>query len=165
MPRSKEIGVASLSGRDAGAMLNRAQQRVLTVTMQRLERVLAEQEQLLQPELPLVLNERIADVDESEAADLRALADAARRELSEIATLCGLDSRRQSTRRLLQATLSTLWADLEDTRPGKLRGYGEVTPEAISNLGPPIDRLIALVDAMQVVLAQDTVDEDGESRS
>ena len=164
MSQSRDLEVPSLGENEPGAMLNRAQQRVVTVTMQRLERVLAEQDSLLRPAPALALNERILDVDDATAAELRALAEDARRELREIAVLCGLAPTRQSTRRMLQAALSTLWADLEDTRPRKLHGYGEVSPEALSNLGPPIDRLIALVDAMQSALAVDGTQEQGGSQ-
>lgn len=137
---------------EATIMLNPAQRRVVLITLQQLERALADQEHLLQPEEPLTLKRRVLDIDADAAATLRSLAAAARREIQQLAGVFGFQSVEESTRRILQVTLSVLWADLEDTRPQKLLGYGEVDPAAASQLEPALERLIALVQAMQSVL-------------
>jgi hypothetical protein len=135
--------------------LNVAQRRVVLVTLQRLERALADQEQLLRPEAPLSLNQRVLDVSRQTAATLNALSDEARAAIEGLARQFGLPASKESVRRILQGTLSVMWADLEDTRPEKLRGYGPVDPSAAAELAPVIDRLIALVQAMQSAIEQD----------
>ena len=134
-------------------MLNEAQERSLTITLRLLERTLADQERLLvDPSPPLVLTNRVRDVDEAAAARLFSLSADAQREIHEIMAAYGLRPARESTRRILATALSVVWADLEDTRPKKLRGYGEVSPELIESLGPRIGQLIELVQAMQQLL-------------
>lgn len=133
-------------------MLNNAQQRVVSTMLQRLERILADQERLLNPEPPLSLNQRVLDIDDVSIEQLRSLTVQAGGEIRQITRICGIRPTRESVRRTLQGSLSVLWADLEDTRPQKLIGYGGVSPEAMAMLGPPIDRLITLVRAMQAAL-------------
>lgn len=95
--------------RDAETMLNPAQHRVVAVTLRRLERMLADQRRLLEPEAPLVLSERILDVSDDVAAELRSLTAEVLREVQEIASLCGLRTVQESTRRMLQGALSVQW--------------------------------------------------------
>ena len=139
--------------------LNAAQRRVVLVTLQRLERALADQEQLLRQEVPLALNQRVLDVSPSTVSTLRALSEQAGSELKRFAMLLGLSPSKESVRRILEATLSVMWADLEDTRPEKLRGYGAVDPAVAAQLGPIIDRLIGLVQAMQSALDEEQAGE------
>jgi hypothetical protein len=46
------------------------------------------------------------------------------------------------------AEFSPQWSDLADTRPRKLRNYGELHPRANEILGPQMQELIELVLAI-----------------
>jgi hypothetical protein len=133
-------------------ILNDAQHRVVSTTMRRFERVLGDIGQLLEPEPPVLLSERVYDIDSETEATLRSLMATAEQEIAVIQPLCGLQRAADSTRTLLQTTLSGVWSELEDTRPEKLVGYGAVDQETRAALGPPIDRLIMLVHSMQAAL-------------
>lgn len=109
---------------------------------------------MLQGEPPRLLSQRSLDVSRQGAAELQRLASEAQQEIGVIASLCHLAPVKESARSILLGKLSVLWADLEDTRPEKLRRYGAVDSEAITALGPHLDRLISLVLTMQAELAR-----------
>ncbi len=99
---------------------------------------------LYQSSLPLSNGER---------EEMQALVNAARQEIAALAERLQLDATEEDGRRSAAAHLSYVWTILEDIRPTKLRRYGEVDPDLHESLGPGLDRLIALMLALERLLA------------
>ncbi len=53
--------------------------------------------------------------------------------------------------RTIVSEFTLLWSDLEDSRPQKLRAYGDINPLAKTILGPRIQQLIDLALAIESV--------------
>ncbi|HUL15330.1 MAG TPA: hypothetical protein VLV88_04990 [Terriglobales bacterium] len=59
-------------------------------------------------------------------------------------------------RRVLDAELSSLWVDLQDCRPDRMKGYGQpFSPEAQKRLESTIEDLLAQIEAMRMTLLED----------
>lgn len=134
-------------------LLNESQRRSLGVTMRRVElAVWRLEERLARAEPPDLVLTRFTNEpsDEQRSALLRLIAEV-RREIAQIAEDYNLEVNEENVVRSIMGEFSLLWADLEDTRPQKLRRYGPVRSQAIETLGPPVQRLIQLVLAIDRV--------------
>jgi hypothetical protein len=60
----------------------------------------------------------------------------------------------QSAASILQGNLTVSWANLMDTKAGKLRRYGEVHPELSSMLDPDIQNLAEIAFHLSTMLGQ-----------
>ena len=128
--------------------------RVLAVRFSRLEKQMNEVEGLLAaPSEEGVFSRCVNSISAEEKSQLSKLIRDAREELEAVSQVLCLDFSEQSSRGRVQSLLAFAWSDLEDTRPEKLAGYGQMSPEAASFLSPRVRRLIKLVRAMSSVLS------------
>ena len=128
--------------------------RVLGVRFSQLEERLSEIERLLTVHSEESLfGRRVDRISAEEKSELTKLLGEAREELRDMDQVLRLDFGEYSNRAQVQSLLAFAWSDLEDTRPQKLAGYGQVPPEAESFLSPRIQRLIDLVLTMSSVLS------------
>jgi len=105
-----------------------------------------------------------AQLSEQQMTRLATLERATLEQLSHARDVFGLEPHHEDARQGLYSAFSLLWADLEDTRPEKLRRYGAVDPDAQEQLAPQVMRLLELNQAFISTLGKEQSDEDS-SRS
>ncbi len=153
MPELREdTGPHSARGRYA-YLLNESQRRSLAVAVRRVELAVWRLEQRLTQEQPpdLALTRFTNAPDSGQCASLLRLIAEVRREVFRLAVDYDLEVGEENFLRSIMGEFTLLWADLEDTRPEKLRRYGSVNPQVNEMLGPPIQRLIQLMLAIDSV--------------
>lgn len=111
-----------------------------------------------------ILLSQDARISEQQLARLEALERATLEQLAQARDRLGLEPYHEDVRQSLYSAFSLLWADLEDTRPEKLRCYGPVDKDAAKQLAPQIARLLELNQAFISTLGEEQPDED-RSRS
>lgn len=131
-------------------LLNESQRRSLAITLRRVELAVWRLEDRLMRGDPhdLVLTHF---TNAPSPVQKEAFLHVARRVRAEIATLATeyqLEGNEEDFLRSVIGEFTILWSDLEDTRPQKLRRYGTVNPQAEDVLGPPVQRLITLMLAL-----------------
>lgn len=134
-------------------LLNGSQRRSLTITLRRVElAVWRLEERMAQPSPPrLILTRFTNPPDPEQQTAFLQLTRRVREEIAQLAFDYDLEVGEENMLRSVMGEFSLLWCDLEDTRPQKLRRYGAVHPQAHDALGPPIQRLIHLVLAIDRV--------------
>jgi hypothetical protein len=135
------------------SLLNANHQRVLAVTLRRLELAAWRlEEQIKRGEPPHLLLTRFTGVPTpQQQTALLALLSQIRREVADLAMEYDLAVHEESLVRAIASEFIAFWCDLEDIRPRKLRDYGDLHPQAEAVLDPPLQRLIALTTAVQDV--------------
>lgn len=130
--------------------------RVLSVRLSQLEERLHEIQNLIHAEFHNpVLARRVDTISSDEKRKLGKLIGQVRNILAMLAETLRLEPAEQSNRALAQSLLALTWSDLQDTRPEKLVGYGQMSEEASSFLSPHIEHLIELVREMSSVLSRE----------
>jgi hypothetical protein len=131
-------------------LLNENHRRVLSTVLMRLELATWRLEERLQHETPpsLALTRFTGIPDAGQRAELLQLIALVRQKLAQLTRDYDLEAREDDLTRIIQAEFSLLWSDLEDTRPHKLRNYGELHPRAKDILGPQMQELIEMVLAI-----------------
>jgi len=132
--------------------LNQYQLASVTVSLRLLERALAQIEDLLVKPGGGVLYQTRMDISDAQRTQVLSLIEQARDLIHVLVGTFGLRAEVVSASQVAKALLSQVWADLEDTRPTKLRRYGDVAPELDCTLGPQVDKLIGLVVAMMALV-------------
>ncbi len=132
--------------------LNSHQQRVLNSTLVHLERRLLSLEHLLQAGEQGILIRRTGQLSDATQQRVLALFEQIRQEISTLAALQDLPGTEENICATLAGTAAVLWADLEDIRPQTLHRYGAVDPALEATLGPPIERLIQGVLAIEALV-------------
>jgi len=134
-------------------LLNESQRRSLTITLRRVElAVWRLEERMAQQSPPQLILTRFTNPPNSEQqAALLQLTRRVREEIAQLTFDYDLEVGEENVLRSVMGEFSLLWCDLEDTRPHKLRRYGAVHPQAHDTLGPPIQRLIQLMLAIDRV--------------
>lgn len=131
------------------SLLNESQRRAVATVLRRVELAVWRLEERLKHAAPrLILTRYTHPPDTWKRHELLRLIEEVRREIAVLATDYALDVQEEDLSRSIQAEFTLLWCDLEDIRPQKLRNYGEVHPQAAVALGPPVQRLIALILAI-----------------
>jgi hypothetical protein len=64
----------------------------------------------------------------------------------------GLERRRQDLRRMLVAELSQIWTTLENCRPRRMKGMGEVPAAAAEPLERDLERMLQVLEEIRRVL-------------
>ncbi len=132
--------------------LNAHQRRALNSTLAHLERQLLSLEHLLQGEEQGILIRRTGQLSPATRQQLLALFEQLRQEISALAASQALPGTEENMRATLVGTITVLWADLEDLRPHTLNRYGAVDPTLEATIGPPIERLIQGVLAIEALV-------------
>jgi hypothetical protein len=144
------------------SLLNANHRRVLASTLRRVELAAWRLEEQLgrsvSPEL--ALTRFINPLSAPQRAALLRLTQQVRQEVMQLASDYCLDVAEDDLSKVIKAEFSLLWSDLEEVRPQKLRNYGTVDPQAQAVLGPPVQRLIKLMLAINDVASekQDVID-------
>ncbi len=140
----------STSRRQQG--LNSHQQRTLNSTLVHLERLLLSLEHLIQAGEQGILIRRTGQLSLATQQRVLALFEQIRHEISALAAAQALPGTEENIRATLAGTTAVLWADLEDIRPQTLHRYGAVDPALEATLGPPIERLIQGILAIEALV-------------
>ena len=142
-------------------LLNENHRRSLATVLRRVELAAWRLEDRLTRETsPHLALTRFTDPpDSAQRAALLRLVKHVRQEVVKLAADYRLEVAEESFVRNVMGEFTLLWCDLEDSRPQKLRRYGEMHPQAGDVLGPQIDRLIALLLAIDGVASgkQETI--------
>lgn len=135
-------------------LLSENHRRVLSTTLMRIELAVWRLEERITRETPpaLALTRFTDTLDAHQRAELLRLIAQVRQHITQLTQDYGLEARQDDLTRTIMAEFSLLWSDLEDTRPKKLRNYGELHPRAIEQLDPQIQQLISLVLAIDQVV-------------
>jgi len=137
--------------------LNVNQRRAVSVTLRLLEERLADIERAMEGSEQGILYRRIARFTPKQREQMRLLITAMREEIRGAATQFHLIVEEQSAARYVIGTLSMSWESLEETRPRKLKAYGEVDPALEETLEPILQRLIQLLfDLEDAALGEDS---------
>ena len=134
-------------------LLNESQRRSLATVARRVELAAWHLEERLLRETPpqLALTRFTDPPDSARRIALLHLVNRVRQEVATLATDYHLAVAQESFVRSTMGEFTLLWCDLEDSRPQKLQRYGAINPQADEVLGPPIQRLIELMLAMNDV--------------
>ncbi len=129
--------------------LNQYQRRSLGVTLRLLEKALDDIEALLAADHQGLLYAVHTELTPELEMELRQLSGNVRALLAELAQRYQLPVQREDGLRIISARLSSAWENLEDSRPRKLRRYGQLDPEVAEELEPQVEALTRLVLAME----------------
>jgi hypothetical protein len=132
--------------------LNGHQRRALNSTLAHLERQLLHLEHLLHTDDHGILVQRTGQLSPATRQQLFTLFGQLRQEISALAVSQALPGAEENMRARLIGTTAVLWADLEDIRPQTLHRYGAVDPALEETIGPPIERLIQGVLAIEALV-------------
>jgi hypothetical protein len=134
--------------------LNSHQRRALNSTLAHLERHLLNLEHLIQADEQGILIRRTGQISPATRQRLLILFGQLRQEISTLAAAQALPGTEENIRATLMGTTAVLWADLEDIRPHTLTRYGAVDPTLEATLGPPIERLIQGILAIEALIKE-----------
>src|SRR6266516_1833146 len=134
-------------------LLNENHRRSLATVLRRVELAAWRLEDRLTRETPpqLALTRFTDPPDSAQRTALLRLAKHVRQEVAKLAADYRLEVAEESFVRSTVGEFTLFWCDLEDSRPQKLRRYGEMHPQADEVLGPSIQRLIELMLAIDGV--------------
>jgi hypothetical protein len=136
-----------------GNLLNESQRRSLAITLRRVELAVWRLEDRIARGDPdnLVLTHFTHAPSAAQKEALLHVARQVRAEITSLAAEYQLEGSEEDFLRNVTGEFTLLWSDLEDTRPQKLRRYGTINPQAYDVLGPPIQRLIKFMLAINDV--------------
>jgi hypothetical protein len=134
-------------------LLNENHRRSLSTVLRRVEMAAWRLEDRLARETSpqLVLTRFTDPPDSAQRAVLVRLVKHVRQEVVKLAADYRLEVAEESFVRSTMGEFTLLWCDVEDSRPQKLGRYGAIHPQADDVLGPPIQRLIELMLAINDV--------------
>jgi hypothetical protein len=117
-----------------------------------IDRHLYDAERLLREERPSGPMFRVTnELTREQSQALLVLLDSAREVIAEIRDRLGLVEQQEDVRQHLIGLASILWTILEDSHAGKLKGFGEVSPELAQLLDPKLDELIVIFNRIRAV--------------
>lgn len=150
-----EQAVPSKEADSLDTLLNESQRRSLTITLRRVEMAVWRLEDRITRGNPdnLILTRFVHNPDSGQSEALLQLISQVREEIAALAEAYDLEVSEEDFLQSVMGEFTLLWADLEDSRPSKLRRYGAVHPRANEVLGPPIQHLITLMLAINNVAA------------
>jgi hypothetical protein len=130
--------------------LSDTHRRVLGVLVRLVETQLREAEQLLALAAPgpAASQPVVDDLSAEERARLHAVITGLRAEITAFHARYALPSQPMSLRHLLATKASVLWEQLEDSRSGKLRGYGPLDAATAQDLDATLTRLVTLTNQL-----------------
>lgn len=134
-------------------LLNENHRRSLAVVLRRVELAAWRLEDRLLRGTPsqLTLTRFTGSPDADQQAALLYLTKHVRQEIAKLAADYNLEVAEENLLRSIMGEFTLLWCDVEDIRPQKLGRYGAINPQAYEALGPPMQRLIELLLAIDGV--------------
>jgi hypothetical protein len=129
----------------ATAALTEPQKRSLEVTLRLAEKALDSMQHLLGERKAGILYRPVSGLAPGQQEELLALASQAKNIIGRLAADFGLEPVEEPLDQQLAAIFSSVWCDLEDVRPDKLKRYGDVDPTLGETLEPALAELIELV--------------------
>ena len=134
-------------------LLNGNHRRSLATVLRRVELAAWRLEDRLMRGTPpqLTLTRFTGSPDTDQQAALLHLTKQVRQEIAKLASDYDLEVAEENLLRSTMGEFTLLWSDIEDVRPQKLGRYGSINPQANEALGPPIQRLIDLMLAIDGV--------------
>lgn len=127
--------------------------RVVSVLLRGLEHACDEIEATLH-ESPGTLRHIHYDLTLPQRSALQQMIARVRNEIRRLATEIELDTSVGSQRRTVLALLSASLVNLEESEPRKLRGYGDMSPEAEARLANEFQHLIELLRRVAAIVEQ-----------
>lgn len=128
--------------------LNSAQQKRIGAVLWSLDRDCAEIERLIDADSDAGLVQIHNDLTAQERETLRAQVSAIRQQVQVLAAALHLPPHVLDVRRHMLAALTIDWSAIVDTLPPKLRRYGELDADTAAYLQPPLETLLAALDAV-----------------
>ena len=129
-------------------ILNTAQQNRIRTVLWGLDRDCAEIERLIDADVDAGLVQIHNDLSVAERATLRAQIRTVRGQVQALAAALQLPPHVIDVRRHTLATLTIDWSAIVDSLPQKLCRYGEVNADASAFLQPPLEALLAALEAV-----------------
>jgi hypothetical protein len=115
--------------------LNSSQRTSLLITLLNFEKILRRVETLLDSaEANGILFRPRLNISKEKRAQAHQKISAALDQIYELSRLFALDTEEQDAARLIRSEMSVHWANLLDSRSGKLKRYGKVHPQLAENL-------------------------------
>jgi hypothetical protein len=127
------------------ALLNSSQIRAVGATLRLVERLVEEIEGLLTEPARGITFRFADDLDAEERRAIQSACDRVRRSLAEASQRLGAEVAERSRRREIRGKVSTVWANLEDTKSPALRGYGPLPPDAGRTVDETLDEISGLL--------------------
>jgi hypothetical protein len=129
--------------------LNPSQLNALGVVLEQLERTLDEFEHLL--DSPPAGVTYVVEVDFAPATvqQIHEKCRALREQIAEVAATFDVSRRHINVRRVIAGDMAIAWVNLQDLRPSRLRGYGDVDPSLTETLAPRLEKLGELATAIR----------------
>ncbi|HEX3033622.1 MAG TPA: hypothetical protein VHT73_00610 [Thermodesulfobacteriota bacterium] len=118
----------------------------LSVSMQVFENTISEVEGVIEnSHQQKTLTETVDNLSPFEKAVILRRIEEVRELIKYVAQQLNLEKRRDETKKQILGTMTIQLVNLEEIRPKRLRGYGEVPEELREFLGPQIDKMMRLV--------------------
>jgi hypothetical protein len=134
-------------------MLSPSQKNALRLTLELLEDELRQLRRLLQKsEGQRLLLHIVDDLTEEEKSLLNERIDRLISCVIHLGDSFDLTNRERVLRRIVKATSVYLSAQVEEVISDKLKGYGEITPEAKETLDPILDEMISILRQMESIV-------------
>ncbi len=129
-------------------ILNNAQQNRISTVLWSLDRDCAEIERLIDADADAGLVQIHNDLTAMERATLRSQIRTIRGQVQALAAALQLPPHVIDVRRHALAALTIDWSAIVDSLPQKLRRYGEVDADTAAFLQPPLEALLAALEAV-----------------
>lgn len=142
-----------MADRDTHPILSEPHARGITSTLRIVEQTVFLIEQLLAGDQVGLTVATRTPLDAPQRERLHALIQETRAQIAAFVPIVPLSRYERDGRRVITGHLTEAWADLEDIRPAKLGRYGPLDPALATRLGPPVARLIDLVEAIRKEVA------------
>ncbi len=129
--------------------LNPSQRNALAVVLEQLERTLDEFDRFLDSPPAGVTYAVEVDFAPATFQQIHEKCRDLREQIAEVAATFDVPRRRINVRRVIAGDLAIAWVNLQDLRPSRLQGYGDVAPSLTETLAPRLERLGELVTAIR----------------
>jgi hypothetical protein len=125
--------------------LNPNQQNYLYATLRAFEKSLRLADQLLvDGDEQGILYYQKSQLDAGQRQSARHKISRALQGLANLANQLGLEPREENSDQMIMAQMSASWADLVDSQSSRLKGYGQVDPQAAALIDPAVNHLARL---------------------
>jgi hypothetical protein len=125
--------------------LNPNQQNYLYASLRNFEKALRLADQLLaQGDERGILYYQKSNLDPALRQSARDKISLALEELAKLANQLGIEPREENSDQVIMAQMSASWSDLVDSQSGRLKGYGQLDPQAAALIDPAVNRLAQL---------------------